>query len=290
MAKDYFTLILIPHSSEKATYCIKVPRWLVHAALFVFVSSAIIFSASFLYSTRVTRKLVSYEVLKEEAKGQDKQIQKFSKQTDFLRSKLDELVKKEEQIRKMLGLGIRSTRTVRPKVDPNNKETVNDRIKDLNKKISDRKKSLEELSASVKQLRERFANTPSIWPSWGRIMSTFGYRSFPWRGMHTGIDINASYGSPIRAAADGVIVHSSWKTGYGNTVIIDHGFGVKTLYGHISSFVVKAGQKVKKGQMIARIGTTGYATGPHVHYEVIKNGTAVDPYPYLNLNVFSAGK
>ena len=290
MAKDYFTLILIPHSSEKATYCIKVPRWLVHAALFVFVSSVIIFSASFLYSTRVTRKLVSYEVLKEEAKGQDKEIQKFSKQTDFLKSKLDEIVKKEEQIRKMLGLGGNGTRTVQPKVDSNNKETVNDRINDLNKKIADRKKSLEALSTSVKQLRERFANTPSIWPSWGRIGSTFGYRSFPWRGFHSGIDIDAPYGSPIKAAADGIVVHSSWKNGYGNAVIIDHGYGVQTLYGHISSFVVSLGQRVKKGQLIAKIGTTGNTTGPHVHYEVIKNGTAVNPFPYMNLNFFSAGR
>ena len=181
MAKDYFTVILIPHSSEKATYCIKVPRWLIHAALFVFVSSAIIFSASFLYSTRVTRKLVSYEILKEDAKGQDKQIQKFSKQTDFLRSKLDEIANKEQQIRKMLGLGGNGANTGQPKAAPDNKGTVNDRMNDLNSKLADRKKSLEALTKSVIQLRERFANTPSIWPSWGRIMSTYGYRSFPWR-------------------------------------------------------------------------------------------------------------
>ncbi len=288
MKKDYFTIILIPHSSEKATYGLKVPRWLIHMALFVFVSSSVIFTASFLYSTRVTRKLVSYEVLKEEAKGQDKKIQHVSKQADALKIKLEELSSKEEQIRKMLGLG-KSGKKEQSRQEAK-EETVNDKLDGLNNKVSLRSASFDELKRSVKELQDRFSNTPSVWPSWGRIMSTFGYRVFPWRGFHSGIDINASHGAPIRATADGTVSLSSWKTGYGKTVMLDHGYGTQTLYGHCSSLLVVAGQKVKKGQLIARVGTTGYATGPHVHYEVIKNGRAVDPYPYLNLNFLSAGR
>jgi len=288
MKKDYFTIILIPHSSEKATYGLKVPRWLIHMALFVFVSSSVIFTASFLYSTRVTRKLVSYEVLKEEAKGQDKKIQHVSKQADALKIKLEELSSKEEQIRKMLGLG-KSGKKEQSRQEAK-EETVNDKLDGLNNKVSLRSASFDELKRSVKELQDRFSNTPSVWPSWGRIMSTFGYRVFPWRGFHSGIDINASHGAPIRATADGTVSLSSWKTGYGKTVMLDHGYGTQTLYGHCSSLLVVAGQKVKKGQLIARVGTTGYATGPHVHYEVIKNGRAVDPYPYLISTFLSAGR
>ena len=288
MKKDYFTIILIPHSSEKATYCLKVPRWLIHAALFIFVSSSVIFTASFLYSTRVTRKLVSYEVLKEEAKGQDKKIQHVSKQADVLKLRLEELSSKEEQIRKMLGLGKSGKKE--KSVQEAKEETVNDKLDRLNNRVALRSTSFDELKRSVKELQERFSNTPSVWPAWGRIMSTFGYRVFPWRGFHSGIDINASHGAPIRATADGTVSLSSWKTGYGKTVMLDHGYGTQTLYGHCSSLLVGAGQKVKKGQLIARVGTTGYATGPHVHYEVIKHGRAVDPYPYLNLNFMRAGR
>ena len=117
-----------------------------------------------------------------------------------------------------------------------------------------------------------------------RISSSFGWRIHPIFGsrrLHTGADLSASSGTPIRAAADGTVVSAGWLGGYGNATIIDHGGGLATLYGHQSALLVREGQDVERGQVIGRVGCTGTCTGPHLHYEVRINGNPVDPAPYL---------
>ncbi|HEX6596828.1 MAG TPA: peptidoglycan DD-metalloendopeptidase family protein [Acidimicrobiales bacterium] len=117
-----------------------------------------------------------------------------------------------------------------------------------------------------------------------RVSSAFGWRIHPIYGsarLHTGVDLSASSGTPIRAAADGVVASAGWLGGYGNAVVIDHGGGQATLYAHQSSMAVRQGQSVDKGDVIGRVGCTGSCTGPHLHYEVRLNGKPVDPSPYL---------
>jgi len=119
-----------------------------------------------------------------------------------------------------------------------------------------------------------------IRPVPGRITSTFGMRYHPVlhvRKLHTGVDFGAPRGTPIHAAATGVVLLAGYTRGYGNCIIIDHGGGVATLYGHCSSLGVSEGQSVKQGQVIGRVGATGYATGPHLHFEVRRNGVPVQP-------------
>ena len=122
------------------------------------------------------------------------------------------------------------------------------------------------------------------WPAEGEITSPFGWRVHPIFGtqrLHTGIDIGADYGDAIRAADGGVVIHADWMGGYGNAVIIDHGNGISTLYAHNSQLLVDEGQSVAKGQSVARCGSTGYSTGPHLHFEVRQNGSPVNPLNYL---------
>ena len=122
------------------------------------------------------------------------------------------------------------------------------------------------------------------WPAEGEITSPFGWRVHPIFGtqrLHTGIDIGADYGDAIRAADGGVVIHADWMGGYGNAVIIDHGNGISTLYAHNSQLLVDEGQTVAKGQTVARCGSTGYSTGPHLHFEVRQNGSPVNPLNYL---------
>jgi len=117
-----------------------------------------------------------------------------------------------------------------------------------------------------------------------RVSSGFGYRVHPIYGsvrLHTGVDLSASSGTPIRAAAGGVVASAGWLGGYGNAVVIDHGGGRATLYAHQSAMNVRPGQEVDKGEVIGRVGCTGSCTGPHLHYEVRLNGNPVDPSPYL---------
>lgn len=129
-----------------------------------------------------------------------------------------------------------------------------------------------------------WTSTPSIWPVQGWVTSDFGSRVSPISGMpkfHEGVDIAAPYGSPIYAPADGVISFAGSKGGYGNALVLDHGYGVSTLYGHTSSLYVKDGDKVKRGQLLAAVGSTGASTGPHLHYEVHVDGVPTDPMKFV---------
>jgi murein DD-endopeptidase MepM/ murein hydrolase activator NlpD len=124
--------------------------------------------------------------------------------------------------------------------------------------------------------------TPStaglVWPVSGPVTSPFGWR---WGRMHEGIDIGVGYGTPIHAAAAGTVIYCGWEEGYGNFVVIDHGGGLATAYGHQSQIAVGCGEHVEQGQVIGYVGCTGHCTGPHVHFEVRVNGDAVDPMGYL---------
>jgi murein DD-endopeptidase MepM/ murein hydrolase activator NlpD len=144
------------------------------------------------------------------------------------------------------------------------------------------------LAAAIREAQEQAAasstgsGTPSasgfIWPVNGAVVSGFGWRG---RRMHEGIDITASSGTPIWAAAAGTVIWASWRGGYGNCVVVDHGNGLATLYAHASSILVGVGQSVGQGETIALVGSTGNSSGPHLHFEVRVNGSAVDPLLYL---------
>lgn len=126
------------------------------------------------------------------------------------------------------------------------------------------------------------AAIPSMWPTLGYVSSGFGYRSDPDVGFHEGLDIVNDYGAPVYATAAGVVTEAGWDGGYGNKVVIDHGNGLQTWYAHNSRLLVQAGQTVRKGQQIALVGSTGYATGPHVHYQLEMWGKPIDPTPFLS--------
>lgn len=139
---------------------------------------------------------------------------------------------------------------------------------------------------SMARSTDKLATRPSIWPTSGVVTSRFGWRNSPWGGgseLHQGIDIANSMDTPIVATADGEVVQSEASGGYGNIVQIDHGNGIATIYGHNSRIIVNVGQSVRKGQVVSYLGSTGRSTGPHVHYEVRVNGTAVDPISFMVL-------
>ena len=128
------------------------------------------------------------------------------------------------------------------------------------------------------------SNTPSLWPVIGHLTGGFGERMDPFSGegaFHTGVDISSQYGDGVRVAADGMVVEAGEHSGYGRLVVVDHGSGVTTYYGHLSSYNVIVGQQLKRGDVIGNVGVSGRSTGPHVHYEVRINGAPVNPLRYL---------
>jgi murein DD-endopeptidase MepM/ murein hydrolase activator NlpD len=130
------------------------------------------------------------------------------------------------------------------------------------------------------------ADAPSMWPIEGRVASSFGEREDPINGegaFHSGLDIDAPWGTPVRAAADGSVSDASMGAGYGREVVLNHGHEVETVYGHLSSVAVVPGQHVDRGQVIGYVGQSGRATGPHLHYEVRVHNVPVNPHKYLRV-------
>jgi murein DD-endopeptidase MepM/ murein hydrolase activator NlpD len=154
--------------------------------------------------------------------------------------------------------------------------------------VRDLEEDSRELEALILRTQTRGGVQPALagrlrgfaWPARGRFTSPFGLRRHPIFGirrMHTGVDIGAPRGAPVQAAADGRVIYTGWFGGYGKIVVIDHGGGISTLYAHLSQILTSEGRTVQKGELIARVGSTGYSTGPHLHFEVRINGRPIDP-------------
>ena len=138
----------------------------------------------------------------------------------------------------------------------------------------------------------RANSAPNLWPVEGQVTGSFGERIDPFNGegaFHTGVDIAATVGQPVIAPADGVVNFADFMGGYGRAIILDHGRGIVTRYGHLSGFAVASGQHVRRGDVIGYVGLSGRSTGPHLHYEVRINDTPVNPYKYLRINVAHTG-
>jgi len=137
------------------------------------------------------------------------------------------------------------------------------------------------------KMSHRFVFTaaqPSIWPVEGRLMGPFGQRTDPFSGegaFHKGVDISAPTGTPVSATADGIVIFAEFESGYGRLVVVDHGGGMSTYYAHLSHSFVRAGQEVRRGDLVGSVGTTGRVTAPHLHYEVRMSGTPINPYQYM---------
>jgi len=163
-------------------------------------------------------------------------------------------------------------------------ETLGGRAVDLAGGAGQRADSLESLLGQLEEKREHLASMPSIWPSRGWLTSRFGARISPFTGRrqnHSGIDIAAADGTPIVAPARGRVTFVGRKGPLGNALVLDHGFGVKTVYGHTKKIHVRSGETVERGQEIAAIGSSGRSTGPHLHYVVEVRGKARNPLDYI---------
>ena len=165
-------------------------------------------------------------------------------------------------------------------------EALEGKIDELEKYSKEVEADIKRLTAQSSKKNQKYTGGKFSWPLANHfyISSEYNPRNNPISGraeFHSGLDIPAPYGTSVLAAADGEVIYSARRGGYGNTIMIDHGSGLVTLYGHNSSLVARVGQQVKKGDVIARVGSTGNSTGNHVHFEVRKNGGHVNPWNYL---------
>ena len=239
--------------------------------------------------------------LREANRIQQEQILQIAKKTSALGQEVDALQRTEDGLRALVGAPPAEADSAAPVGEaapaltggaPHALTTdeVGEALTMLEERIATRRSSLGQLAITMQKDvpgassflgDDTPVTTPTGWPTDGFISSGYGLR---WNGaeFHQGIDIAAEMGTPIVATADGVVTLAGWNAGgYGNMVDIDHGSGVSTRYGHASAVVVTAGQRVRRGQIIAYVGSTGHSTGPHLHYEVRLSGQPVNPSSYL---------
>ncbi len=281
---------------------ILIPRTFVQYGIGILCVSIVVIVGIFVYYQQIITTAVAdkkeLELLRQNDNSQVIKIEQLSKATISLQADMERLNSLDAEIRRIVNNEDMTTTSRagsgRPSIyyseqggsqvqlDINNIDHV---INDLQVAVKVREDSLVELKEEVLAKQARLANRPSIWPTAGDVTSRFGWRSSPTgdgSDYHPGIDIANNVGTPIVATADGIVTQSEWVGGYGQLIKIDHGNGITTVYGHNSQLVVHSGQKVKKGQLISYLGSTGYSTGPHLHYEVQVNGTPVNPTSFLN--------
>lgn len=231
--------------------------------------------------------------------AQGEKLQAIDLQAESLAGQLRDIQRQDAEIRHLLGVGAAPAIKVHPThglVPAGSSPTValvQARLSRLvhasEERLSD-SRGLDRLAHRVLNLRrlallarERMiAALPSLNPDGGTITAGFGWRVNPWPEFHRGLDLAADYGTPVHAAADGVVRSAGWDGGFGIKVDVDHENGYHTWYAHLSRVAVAPGERVRKGETIAYVGATGEATGPHLHYQVMLAGQAIDPAPYLN--------
>jgi len=288
--KKRMTFIVLPHNSMREVFRLNVPNWVAGILGAVLLAIALTVLIFFVYSTTITSQLIHYWALKVENKIQEQQIKSFYDKTQKLESGIRELEERDQELREMLGL--QKPKKVIKLNDIRSVTELKERMASLDNFIDYKKSEYKFLTESSLAMIYKFNNFPSMSPVTSPLIySKFGWRIHPFSGMsefHRGVDIPIWIGFPVRSAADGFVEYSAWAKGYGYAVIVNHENGYKTLYGHNSRLLVKKGDRIFKGQVLAKAGNTGLSTGPHVHYEVKIVEKYVNPEKYLNLNVFSA--
>lgn len=169
-----------------------------------------------------------------------------------------------------------------------NKQTLN--IQEQSRLLQN---SYAEIVKHISAERSVYLATPEGWPAEGVITSNFGFRNHPYyinKNFHNGIDIANSLNTPVTATANGTVIHASWQSGYGNIVVVEHGYGFRTYYAHLNKITVKLGQHVTRGQEVGKMGATGIVTGCHVHYEVLYKGRPQNPFKYMKGYNFNENK
>ncbi len=299
--KNYYTIMIVTDRAESLSR-FKISSISLNILIFLFIASFIIsgvLAVSYVKMHIETRRLA---YLEEETEVQERQIKEFENTFADLSARLSGLRSLDERLRDMADVkeysggyemfGIGGPLTGELRESKSNKgdgdsfgDEINSGIERLQKKSEIQERSLQELYSFLEGQQNRLDSTPSILPTRGIYnVRGFGFRKDPITGklrMHNGIDIINKTGTPIFAPAVGVVSFTGIRTGYGKYLIIDHGYGVSTGYGHLDSILVDEGDRVKRGEKIALMGNTGRSIGTHLHYEVRINNVPINPLLFV---------
>lgn len=259
------TILLVPHNNAKR-FSINLPLLgIILPCLFLVLGSGYLISLHFRQAEMVRM---------------ESRLHYYQKQFEELGGAIQAIKKAENEFNQVFSLkteGKGLDRSV-------SRESGYVDIDALRDQIQPTVETVKKIRQYMEQQRVRYWSIPRGLPVKGRVTSAFGWRENPFSGVrefHPALDIQAEPASPVKSTADGVISFAGWNKGSGNLVAIEHGFGFSTYYGHNKTLAVKAGQRVKRGEVIAWVGSTGNATGPHSHYEIREKGIPLDPNQFL---------
>jgi len=300
--KEYFTFMFLPGPNARVR-TLSISKSAIKT-VFLSIMAVSVLSLYLVYDyNEVKDKVWELQTMREELMQQKAQVQNFAlnlldyKRQMFLLRDLDTKLRRavslgpRDKAQQVLGiggpdeLGLQNLASMGEKKQAEALKEMHEELSQLKGAASKQEASLQMLIEYFEDKRSLYASTPSVWPTRGWVTSHFGNRTSPFSGIlkfHEGLDIAAQTGTPVMAPADGVVIKAGFGTGYGNMVEISHGYGIKTIYGHNSRLNVKAGQRVRRGDVISYVGDSGSSTGPHLHYEVRLNGLPVNPVKYLN--------
>ena len=289
MANEFYTLIVVPHAKarfRRFQVSVKLLKW----ASGVTATLGLLLIVSLVHYARIAVEVHELRRLRAENRDLLTKTLEYEQNAGKIQLKLEYLQRMVQKLGVMAGLeqtlpdaslggvgGVPSAEALAPTLDPT-------ALKDMDRNLSDLAERSSKLATFYEDQSVLLASTPSIWPVRGYLSAGFGNRIDPFTGQrdfHAGIDISTPIGTRIHAPADGVVVAASVKGAYGNAITLDHGFGILTQYGHMASFNVKAGQRVRRGDVIGFVGNTGRSTAPHLHYEVWVRSQAQNPIHYI---------
>jgi murein DD-endopeptidase MepM/ murein hydrolase activator NlpD len=296
MPRSGYSVVIVPDDTGKVIEK-RIPKWKIITLISIlsgFLILASFFAIAYLKSNIDTHKMKSLAQENEYLQGR---ITDLQKSVESIKGRMADIIKTDENIRLMFDL---------PTIDPSIREVgiggpdfgtsdihspvisnlslVERDIDKILRQIKLENASYGDVYNKVKDRKHILDHTPSIIPTDGIITSGLGLRKDPFTGimtMHEGIDIAANRGTPIYAPANGIIERCGWDKGMGNFIVIDHGYNLKTYYGHLQLIKIRKGQKVNRLDILGTIGSTGRSTGPHLHYEVRKYGRPINPTEYF---------
>ena len=290
MANEFFTVIVVPHAKarfRKIQVPLKLARWVLSGAATV----VLVIGGVLVHYTRITAEVYELRRLRAENQVLTLKTLEYEQNAGKLQAKVAHLHNIVSKLGVMAGLdhslpdarvggegGVASFETVAPS------QAMRPSLADMDVSVSALTDKSSKLEAFYRDQTLLLSSTPSIWPVRGYLSATFGNRLDPFTGrpdFHPGIDISTPTGTKVAAPADGIVLSTGLQGGYGNAIIIDHGYGVVSRYGHLEGFNVQPGQKVRRGDVIGFVGSTGRSTGPHLHYEVWVREQAQNPIHFI---------
>ena len=298
MSDNFFTLMIIPNR-KSGVKKISVPKVAIRNVLIASVIVVLVALFVVYDYASIKRDRAELARLRAQTREQSQQLRDLGMKVDQFSDRMEELRQFDKTIRvlahetsvnKKLPLGVGGSDhepRINDLINQNHEKIIvgmRKNIEKLNEEATEREKSFTELLSFLREQKSVMASTPAIWPVKGWVTSEFGMRRSPFRSgveFHKGIDISTRFGTEIVASADGLVVKSGYAPYDGNHVKVDHGHSFSTAYLHLSRIAVKAGTRVKKGDIIGYVGDTGRSTGPHLHYAVLVNDVAVNPRKYL---------